>query len=110
MEAENIGDWLLEKLEERGWSQSELARRAGIGNATLSRIISGARQAGPDVSTAIARVLGERPEMVYRLAGLLPPGPSDEQSAQIREIVEMLASLPDGPIREQASPVDNWRL
>ena len=69
---ETIGTWLLQELETRGWSQSELARRAHLGNATLSRIISGSRQAGPDAALQIARALGEAPENVFRLAGLLP--------------------------------------
>lgn len=102
---ETIGDWLLRELEDRGWSQSELARRAGIGNATLSRIISGTRDAGPDVARAIAQALGETPEKIYRLAGLLPPplSPQDaELEAAVQEIAETLSRLPDGPIREQA--------
>lgn len=99
---ETFNQWILNQLEYRGWSQAELARRAGIADATLSRIIAGTRQTGPDAALAIARALGERPEKVFRLAGLLPPGPTEQQEVQIREIAEMLAGLPDGAIRNEA--------
>lgn len=96
-----IGDWLLEEMEKRGWTQAELARRAEIADATLSRIISGTRQAGPEAALSIARALGESPITVYRLAGLLPAIPQ-ERLDQFSYIAETLASLPDGPIRDEA--------
>ena len=89
---ETFGDWLLRSLENRGWSASELARRANLGPATVSRIISGTRQAGPDVALAIARALGESPETVMRRAGLLPSLPPP--IAEEREIVSILRTLP----------------
>ena len=97
-----FAEWLQTELNKRQWTQAELARRANTTDATLSRIISGTRQAGPDAALAIARALKEPPERVFRLAGLLPPGPSSEQMQEIRELAELLGSLPDGPIREQA--------
>jgi len=99
-----LEEWLLEQIEERGWTQAELARRAGLAQSTLNRIINETRQLGPDAALAIARALGERPETVYRLAGLLPPAPvaDDELKLMVQEIAEILAGLPDGPIRNEA--------
>ena len=99
---ETIGEWLLTELEIRGWPQAELARRAGLGNSTLSRIISGDRQLGAEAALAIARALAEDPVRVFRVAGLLPPAPSKARLEEFREIAEILASLPDGPIRSEA--------
>src|SRR5574343_468585 len=76
---EAIGDWILRQLEDRGWTQAELARRAKIADATLSRIIAGTRDAGPESALAIAHALGEYPEKVYRLAG---EGAGAEDEAQ----------------------------
>lgn len=91
---ENFGDWLLAQLETRGWSQSELARRAGLGNATLSRIISGLRRAGPDAALSIAETLGEPPEKVFRLAGLLPPWPGGQETdAELQQIADRLVAI-----------------
>jgi transcriptional regulator with XRE-family HTH domain len=87
-----IGDWLLTQLEDRGWSQAELARRSEISQPALSRIISGTQQAGPDACVAVARAFGEPPEKVFRLAGLLPPLPPPV--AEEHEALAILRNLP----------------
>ena len=98
----SFGEWLLEQLKNRGWTQAELARRAHISQPTLSRIIAETRRVGPDAALAIARALGESPVTVYRLAGLLPPAPPQSEAEKVREIVEILASVPEGPMRDEA--------
>jgi len=70
-----LPNWIRAQLDERGWRPADLARHAGLTNATLSRILNGTRQAGPEVCTAIANALGVPPEYVFRLAGLLPTLP-----------------------------------
>jgi len=99
---ERFGEWLEAQLAEKGWKQAELARRAHISQPTLSRIINDTRKVGPDAARSIARALGEAPEEVFRLAGLLPPAPSRSRLREFDRIAAMLASLPDGPIRDEA--------
>jgi len=65
--------WLMQELEKRGWSNSELARRANVVPSTISMIISGSAKPGVDACLGIARAFGESPVKVFRLAGLLPP-------------------------------------
>ena len=65
--------WIQEQMEQRKWEQSDLARESGITSAQISRILSGARNAGPDACTAIARAFRLPPEEVFRAAGILPP-------------------------------------
>jgi transcriptional regulator with XRE-family HTH domain len=89
---ETFAEWLKAELDARSWTNSDLARAGGIQPATLSRIISGARRAGPDVCLAIARALREPPERVFRLAGLLPPLPSSVEEEQ--EALVILRTLP----------------
>jgi len=88
---ETFGDWLLTAIEDKGWKQAELARRAHIKDATLSRIITGSRQIGPDVAQSIARALKVPPEQVYRKAGLLPP--SSPRAEDIEEALWILGGL-----------------
>jgi len=88
---ETFGDWLLERIEYKGWRQAELARRAHIQDATLSRIITGSRQVGPDVAQSIARALEVPPEQVFRKAGLLPTASPREED--IEEAVWILGKL-----------------
>lgn len=85
---ENFVDWLLEEIEKRGWSISHLARQAGVAQSTISLIVSGQRQPGPDVCRGIAEALGEPPERVFRLARLLPPLPGGE--VDLEDFLDML--------------------
>lgn len=71
-------DWLNAELEARGWSNSELARRAGVVPSTVSMVISGHSKPGVDFCLGVARALNEPPEKVFRLAGLLPSKPSGD--------------------------------
>jgi len=78
--------WLGKQLNERGWNNSELARRAGLGNQTIYAIMNGTRKPGIDSCVGIARALHILPEDVLRHAGLLPPLPpavSNERTAAI---------------------------
>jgi transcriptional regulator with XRE-family HTH domain len=68
-------EWLETELKKRGWRPSDLAQAAGLYPATVNRVLNRERQAGPDVCNAIARALGQPPEKIFRLAGLLPPLP-----------------------------------
>lgn len=70
-------EWLLAELRERGWSLSELARRADVGVSSLSMIVNELRGPGPDVLLGIARALRLPPETVFRRAGLLPDEPDE---------------------------------
>jgi transcriptional regulator with XRE-family HTH domain len=70
---DNFGRWLLQELEDRKMSQSELSRLSGLSRGTLSNLISGTRGRGPDSIEAIARAFKMPPEQVFRVAGLLPP-------------------------------------
>lgn len=71
--ANNFVNWLEEHLISKGWTRAELARRANINQSSLSMIYSGQRNPGKDICESIARTLGEPPEVVFRVAGILPP-------------------------------------
>ena len=70
---ETLSEFLEQKIADHFWRPADLARKAHIPDATLSRILSQSRQAGPDVCKALARALDQPPEKIFRLAGLLPP-------------------------------------
>lgn len=88
---EPFGDWLQAQLNERGWSHSELARRAKKLGSELSagrvdQIVSG-DVAGQKACQAIARALGLNEVEVYRRAGLLPAA-GDEDKGYFDSLVE----------------------
>lgn len=84
--------WLSEELVKRGWSHNELGRRANISQTAVSNVISGNRKPGADFCIKVAQALGEAPEKVLRLAGILPASlTSDDDTLQ--ELIELARSL-----------------
>ena len=65
-------EWLNEQLNIRGWSQAELARRAGVSRTSISDVLAYKHKAGYELCKAIAKALRVPPEIVFRRAGLLP--------------------------------------
>jgi transcriptional regulator with XRE-family HTH domain len=84
MEKIDFADWLRAEIEERGWSQSDLARTSKISPTQIARILSRERNAGNEAIVAIAHAFKLPPEQVYRAAGILPPAP------EINEIIEQI--------------------
>lgn len=89
---QNFPDWILRELNRRGWTPAELAKRAGVNTGTLSRVLNGERNAGPDLCRSLAKALDEPEEKVFRLAGLLSPLPAGED-ATLHELVEFAKQL-----------------
>jgi transcriptional regulator with XRE-family HTH domain len=87
-----IVEYLEGELQRRNWRPADLARAAGVPDATLSHILNGSRRAGPEVCNAVARALDEPPEKIFRIAGLLPPLPPGVEEE--REAVVILRGLP----------------
>jgi len=66
-------DWLMEKLNEKNWSQADLARAAGRSRAVISKYVVGNfKNPEPAVLVDIAKALKLPPEDIFRKAGVLP--------------------------------------
>lgn len=88
-----FGEWLQGQLNERGMSQSQLAKLANLSRGTISNIINGNRGIGEDSLTSIARALRLPAEDVFRRAGILPPARDDDPIA--KEAAHLISLLPD---------------
>lgn len=88
----DFSTWLMTELEKRGWTNSELARRAGVVPSTVSMILSNQKQPGLDFCVGVARALGELPETILRRAGLLPPLPAAVEEEN--EVLQIYRTLP----------------
>jgi len=74
-----LGTWIREGLNELGKNQAWLADKIGVQAPQVSRIISGASEATPDLLSAIADALGKPRAQAYRAAGYLnQESPKDE--------------------------------
>lgn len=86
-------DWLKKELDDRGWKQAELARRAKLHRGTIANIMTGSRSPGPEFCTALADALGYPVEDVFRRAGLLPPDPSPAERKTLGQMIELAKML-----------------
>ena len=71
----SFGYWLQDRMNEKGLTQRELARRAHVSQGSVGNVIRGDRKPGEKLCRALAIVLGLPPEEVFRAAGILPPDP-----------------------------------
>jgi transcriptional regulator with XRE-family HTH domain len=67
-----FADWLDKALKTNNLTASELARRAGVDKGVISRLINKERDPSPETLSAIAQAFQLPPEIVFRIAGLLP--------------------------------------
>lgn len=105
-----FSDWLHHELQQRDMDQTDLARRAEmaghpIARNSVSRILSGNRDAGPDACIAIAYGLGVSREAVFRARGWLLTEPEmvvlPDTDPRLVKIVRGLTSL-EGVLYERA--------
>lgn len=95
----NFGEWLLTQLEERGWSQSELARRVGVTRQAIGRIINEGRKPQIETINNIAMALGESPTELMIRAGLLKEI-NDPRQAAVEILGYKLEELDDTQLDE----------
>lgn len=102
--SDKLTTWLVKELEQRGWSQRELARRAELSATSISAVIAGQREPTFDFCAAIAKPLGKSPIEMFRLAELIPPDPLQinegranytvDDSVTLEELIEIVKRLP----------------
>ena len=86
-----ISDWLANELKQRSWSSSELARRSGISQSSVSNVVLGKQIPGLEFCKAVAQALDTPVTDVLRMAGHLPPLPPPVYEEQ--EAVRILRAL-----------------
>lgn len=91
---DGFADWLQQQISDRGWSQSELARRAGVTPPSINKILSRERFPGVDICRGIARAFGMRDIEVLQIAGLADPELSDS-TPSVREMIAKFTRLSD---------------
>jgi transcriptional regulator with XRE-family HTH domain len=94
-------EWVREETYDRGWSIRELERRAGLNRGRISNAANLERQPTLEVCQGLARAFDLSVVEVQRHAGYLPSPPSEDRLQEFEEIAEILASLPDGRIRDE---------
>lgn len=62
-----VGEYLVDELEARGWSQQEFAEIIGYPVQFISEIISGKRELSKGSAVQIAKAFGTSPELWLNL-------------------------------------------
>jgi transcriptional regulator with XRE-family HTH domain len=104
MNMTDFSKWLLQQIQERGWSQADLAKSAGLTRAAISDYINKKRtKPDPEALVAIANAFQISPIHVFRVAGLLPPGPADDITVEDwKEILSRLSERDQKILRDMA--------
>ena len=91
-----FGNWLEQEINERGWSQAELARKATSSRTSINNIINGRRDPGPEMCRAIANALNLPQEYIFKKAGLIDVDNGEEDtSPTLEEANELMEQLPE---------------
>jgi transcriptional regulator with XRE-family HTH domain len=89
---DNLTNWIEQNQRARGWTQAELARRAGISQGAISRVLSGSRGPGVEFCKSIAKAFSVPDRDVLQIAGLMTDDP--EPAPGQGEMAYIYASLP----------------
>lgn len=93
MTKDDFIQWLRERIRISGLTQSEIAARAGISEAQLSRVLSRERNPGIDFCVGIARALNVPPENVFAEAGIFRY--RSKESKNFKEAEHLFSQLSD---------------
>lgn len=85
-------NWLEEELKNRGWSYSELARRASTHRTTVSAVMTGRNKITWEFCANVAHALGMSPIELFKKADLIATHDADDK---IEEVVEIMSQLND---------------
>jgi transcriptional regulator with XRE-family HTH domain len=104
MDTKTFGKWLIEQMQERGWSQSDLSKAAGLTRTAISDYVNQKRtKPDPEALVAIARAFHLSPIHVFRVAGILPPGPGDDVTIEDwKEILPRLSERDQKILKDTA--------
>jgi transcriptional regulator with XRE-family HTH domain len=107
-----LSEWIESELDDRKWSQNELARRSNIASSRMSSIMDGAIP-GIKACRGIAKALEVEVQFVLQKAGHdtprdpLAPGDIDDYD---RRILEVLHGMDDQFKSTVLKTVKAWRF
>ncbi|HQN68836.1 MAG TPA: helix-turn-helix transcriptional regulator [Anaerolineaceae bacterium] len=79
---EQFAKWINNFIQNKGWTQAELARRANLSKASISDISSGKIIPGFDTCIKLAKAMSISPQDVLRKANLLPSVSSSQEEQE----------------------------
>jgi transcriptional regulator with XRE-family HTH domain len=104
-----VGAWVKAERERRGWSQSELARRAGLAQSYISRLEVNARtKPSLKVVEQFAQAFEISPEQLMQAVGTMSPAPPAPAAITVADWIEQLRMLgPDLTPAERSAVLEH---
>ena len=87
----NLSAFLNKELDERGWSQRELARRSGLSPTSISEVMSEKRGPGKRFCRAVAEALQVPPERIFQEAGIISSPPDTPLFNELTNVAKSLS-------------------
>lgn len=87
-----FGAWLDGEMRKRGWNQTKLAEISGVPDASISRILKGAKPSPPNI-VKFAKALEDEPTELMVLAGY-PVGDPEDPNEIEKQLLVQVRSLP----------------
>lgn len=92
--AKHPGKILKEKLDERGWTQEELAVVTGRHRGSISNIVAGKTGISADMAMTLAAVFGDDPTDWLKWDALYELSRVEDDSESIKRMADLYAALP----------------
>ena len=99
-----FSEWIVDELEQRGWSRSEAARRGDISPSMFDKVINGYAKPGKKFLDGIALAFELPQTVVYRRAGMLEPAP--DKTELIEQILHETEDIPEIDQQEAAAAIE----
>lgn len=106
-------EWLASEMKERGWSQGQLARESGLGQGTISRLLSGKQEPRLEVAKALGKVFDFSAQFIMEQGKTIdPPAVIDRDTLgdYERKILDELDDMSDDFKLTVLKTVRAWRL
>lgn len=88
--SDQFRQWLTSEMKKQRLSQGALARAIEMSRPFVTRVVNGDNDPSVDFCIRAAQALGEAPEKVLRLAGILPPA---QEGDTLQELLDLARSL-----------------
>jgi HTH-type transcriptional regulator/antitoxin HigA len=88
------GRYLRRLLDERGWTQDELAAVTGLSRQTVNNIIAGKSNVSPETAAKLAAALGNTPEEWIKWDGLFRLSMSETDVSEVERLARLYEAAP----------------
>lgn len=102
---EKFVSWLEEEMANRGWQAADLADAMKKDDATISRVLSGERNAGPEFCRVLANALRIPQKLVFVKAGLMDEIDPNEPTftERVWEAINLFVDMDDDSMQDEVA-------